>query len=327
MPKFSIITTTYKHEKFIAQTIESILMQSFDDWELLIGDDSLDNLTWDIIQWYVQKYPGKIRAWHHIPNKGIVENMNFLISQVNLNSEYIAFLEWDDRYTSDCLQKKYDIFQKNLKVVLVYSDMNFIDAEGNVIFRNLLSSTNVPLYQNRIIPSDEYILAKKLPIISYSSIALRKIASIPFLPIQNLTGSKSYAVSDYDLFFRISRENWIYGIKEPLTEYRRHANNLSLSYTGLFDDLWNLIQQYFQCGLINSDIFDKKMAWIHTLQAFSYLSLWNKRNAWNEFLISLKFNFFWMVLYRISILFFLFMPSFLGKKILKKLIRRGDINS
>jgi glycosyltransferase involved in cell wall biosynthesis len=93
MPKFSIITTTYKHEQFITETIESVLSQSFSDWELLIGDDSPDDATWGIIEPYMQKYPDKIRAWHHTPNRGIVDNMNFLISQVDPSSEYITFLE------------------------------------------------------------------------------------------------------------------------------------------------------------------------------------------------------------------------------------------
>jgi glycosyltransferase involved in cell wall biosynthesis len=93
MPKFSIITTTYKHEKFITETIESVLAQSFVDWELLIGDDSPDGATWNIIEKYRQKYPDRIRTWHHTPNKGIVENMNYLISQVDSSSEYITFLE------------------------------------------------------------------------------------------------------------------------------------------------------------------------------------------------------------------------------------------
>jgi len=93
MPKISIITTTYKHQDFIAQTIESVLAQTYTDWELLIGDDSPDNATWDIIQKYVDKYPDKIKAWHHSPNKGIVDNMNFLIEEASDESDYISFLE------------------------------------------------------------------------------------------------------------------------------------------------------------------------------------------------------------------------------------------
>jgi len=55
MPQISIITTTYKHAKFIAETIESVLNQTFTDRELLIGDDSPDNETRNIIQTYTKK--------------------------------------------------------------------------------------------------------------------------------------------------------------------------------------------------------------------------------------------------------------------------------
>jgi glycosyltransferase involved in cell wall biosynthesis len=89
----SIIITTYKHQDFIANTIESILCQTYVNWELLIGDDSPDDNTWDIIQQYILKYPDKINARHNQPNKGIVENINFLLSQISRESEYIAFLE------------------------------------------------------------------------------------------------------------------------------------------------------------------------------------------------------------------------------------------
>jgi teichuronic acid biosynthesis glycosyltransferase TuaG len=50
MPKISIITTTYNHQDFIGHTIQSILDQTFSDWELLIGDDSSGEETWKIIQ-------------------------------------------------------------------------------------------------------------------------------------------------------------------------------------------------------------------------------------------------------------------------------------
>jgi glycosyltransferase involved in cell wall biosynthesis len=69
MPKISILTTTYNHKDFIGYTIQSILDQSINDWELLIGDDSPGEETWKIIQSYREKYPDKIQARHHTPNK------------------------------------------------------------------------------------------------------------------------------------------------------------------------------------------------------------------------------------------------------------------
>jgi glycosyltransferase involved in cell wall biosynthesis len=69
MSKFSIITTTYRHEKYIRSTIQSIIDQTSSDWELYIGDDSPDFLTWNVISEFVEKYPDKIHAWKHEESK------------------------------------------------------------------------------------------------------------------------------------------------------------------------------------------------------------------------------------------------------------------
>lgn len=69
MPKISIITTAYNHQEFIGYTIQSIIDQTFSDWELLIGDDSPGEETYNIIKQYMDRYPEKIKARHHTPNK------------------------------------------------------------------------------------------------------------------------------------------------------------------------------------------------------------------------------------------------------------------
>jgi glycosyltransferase involved in cell wall biosynthesis len=115
-PLISIITTTYNHKDFIAQTIESILHQTFSNRELLIGDDSPNNETREIIQTYAKKYPQNIKARHHIPSKHIVGNLNFLISQANDKSKYLAFLEGDDLRYPTYLEEKIKIFKQYPKV-------------------------------------------------------------------------------------------------------------------------------------------------------------------------------------------------------------------
>ena len=140
MPKISIITTVYKHQDFIAETIESILSQTFTDWELLIWDDSPDDLTWNIIQTYVKKYPDKIKAWYNNPNKWIVGNMNFLLKNVSVDSEYVAFLEWDDLYAKDNLEEKLKIFEKHTEVWMVYNNLDFIDEKWSILEKNYFNN-------------------------------------------------------------------------------------------------------------------------------------------------------------------------------------------
>lgn len=322
MPLISIITTTYKHERFIRETIESILSQNFGDWELLIGDDSPDDATWETIQGYVEKYPEKIKAWHHNPNKWLVENMNFLISQVDKKSHYIAFLEGDDIYTMDCLQKKMDIFHQYKDVALVYSDMDFIDAMGNTTKKEHLQRQNTTFYQNKKIPTKEYILSKNSLIISYSTVVIRKNILQEFLPIQNLSWSKTYSVSDYDLFFHISKDHYVYGIPESLTQYRRHETNLSSGYTKLFDDLGNLIKHYASSDLIDGPTFHKKESWIHILKSLWYLNTQDKKWAWQEFCLSCTSHFTYAPFYKIALFAMIISPVFLSTYILKKLTHR-----
>ena len=133
MPKISIITTTYKHQDFIEDTIKSVLSQTYTDWELLIGDDSPDNKTWNIIEKYTKQYPDKIKAWHHNPNKGIVDNMNFLLSKISNDSKYIAFLEGDDMYTPDNLEEKIKIFKEYPEVKMVYNNFDYIGKDNQFI--------------------------------------------------------------------------------------------------------------------------------------------------------------------------------------------------
>lgn len=324
MPTFSIITTAYKHEKFIAQTIESVLSQSLTDWELLIGDDSPDDATWAIIEQFMQKYPDKIKAWYHIPNKGIVDNMNFLLDQVSSESEFIAFLEGDDTYTNDCLEQKLSIFQCNSEVWVVYSDMDFIDSRGEVTLHWALRCQWVHMYQDEYISSDEYILARNPLIVSYSTIAMRKNVLMELIPIQNITWSKTYAVSDYDLIFRLIQKYKVYGIERPLTQYRRHSNNLSASYGWLFDDLLLLMTKYRDEKSISITLYQKKVSWIFILKSLASLASWDKHEARISFKKSLQEEILYAMIYKLVIGIFLILPKSFVCKILQKRLRRGS---
>lgn len=321
---FSIITTTYKHEKYIAETIESILSQSFDDWQLLIGDDSPDDATWDIIQTYTEKYPEKIRAWHHTQNKGIVENMNFLIRHIAPRAEYVAFLEGDDRFIPSCLHEKLAIFTEYPEVWLVYSDMDFIDEKNHGTFSRVLGSGSVHFYKNERIDPRSYILARNPLIVSYSSVAVRRSVLTRYLPIENLTGSKTYSVSDYDLFFRITSNERVFGIEKSLTEYRRHSNNLSRGYHALFDDLWKLIDAYYQKREIERKIYEKKRSWISILLAVSALAEGDKKRSWKYLKESFSFSWSSDSVYKIALAILLLLPTSLSATLIQRRLRRGN---
>lgn len=94
-PLVSIISPTYNHEAYIAECIESVLAQSYQNWEMLIVDDGSTDATWEIVQRYAAK-DRRVRAFTQ-PNMGIwrlEETYNFALERSR--GELIAILEGDD---------------------------------------------------------------------------------------------------------------------------------------------------------------------------------------------------------------------------------------
>ena len=80
--KVSIIIPVYNAEKFIGETIESVISQTYTDWEMLILNDRSTDSSYEIIQKYAQK-DKRIKAIDSEKNIGVVEGRNRLISEAN----------------------------------------------------------------------------------------------------------------------------------------------------------------------------------------------------------------------------------------------------
>ena len=111
--KVSVHMITYNHEKFIAQAIESALMQQVDfDYEIVIGEDCSTDRTREIVVAYQQRHPDKIRLLLHEQNVGV--SLNDIRVYRACRGEYVAWLEGDDYWTSPHkLQKQADFLDSH----------------------------------------------------------------------------------------------------------------------------------------------------------------------------------------------------------------------
>jgi glycosyltransferase involved in cell wall biosynthesis len=98
-PRFSVVTVTYNSSRFVRQTIESILSQSFTDFEYLISDDCSTDNTWDIIKEYKDS---RIKAWKNEYNLGEYANRNKTLFEAK--GEYIIWIDGDDILYSHALE-------------------------------------------------------------------------------------------------------------------------------------------------------------------------------------------------------------------------------
>ncbi|MGZ4848872.1 MAG: glycosyltransferase family 2 protein, partial [Halobacteriota archaeon] len=129
MPQVSVLMKSYNHERFIAEAIESVLRQSFDDFELLIVDDASTDRSHEIIEGY-RNEDSRIRTLFHTENLGITPVVNDGIDASK--GTFIAQIDSDDVWREDKLQKQMDVLASN-ENLLVWSEGEIIDRNGRVL--------------------------------------------------------------------------------------------------------------------------------------------------------------------------------------------------
>ncbi len=142
-PLVSIITPTFNSEAFIAQTIASVQAQTHTRWELLIVDDCSTDQTKSIVKKFAADDP---RVTFHQLSKnsgaGVARNLAVEMS----GGRYIAFLDSDDLWKPEKLQKQIDFMQKHQQP-FAFSFYDCIDEAGNPIGRRIQAPRTLHYYQ------------------------------------------------------------------------------------------------------------------------------------------------------------------------------------
>jgi glycosyltransferase involved in cell wall biosynthesis len=127
-PLVSVLMITYNHEKFIAQAIESVLMQHVNfKYEIVIGDDYSTDGTLGILDQYKRTYPDKIHLLLHDHNLGHAGKMNFISTLNACRGQYIAILEGDDYWTApNKLQKQVDFLDTHPACAACFHNVNVL---------------------------------------------------------------------------------------------------------------------------------------------------------------------------------------------------------
>jgi len=216
----SFITASYNYEQYIKETIESVLNQTYKDWELIIVDDGSTDNSVKIIEEYRQK-DGRIKLLRHenSENKGLIETLKLGLS--NCSSEYVAFLESDDKITPDYLEKKVGIIEKYPEVNLIFNDVTLFGDEEKVEQYNreyfLRQKECLLKYTYPANIKQDFLSFGDCIIPTFSTVLVRKslIENADFnSPVKSWT--------DYYLWAQIVGKGNFYYINEKLTFWRLH---------------------------------------------------------------------------------------------------------
>ena len=124
-PLVSVITIFLNEEKFIEETIQSIFAQTYDNWELLLVDDGSTDKSTQIAQKYAEQNPGKVHYLEHDnhQNRGMSATRNLGVSKAQ--GEYIAFLDADDIWLPQKLEKQVAILDSQPEAGMLYGRTHY----------------------------------------------------------------------------------------------------------------------------------------------------------------------------------------------------------
>lgn len=120
-PTVSVIIANYNRAHLLEQAIQSVVDQTFQDFELVVFDDGSHDHSFEVIEEYKQRIPDQMQVFTHEDraNRGIVTTYWEAIARSQ--GDYVAFLEHDDRWSPGYLEKKVEVMQRHPEVGVVFS--------------------------------------------------------------------------------------------------------------------------------------------------------------------------------------------------------------
>ncbi len=209
MVQLSIIIPTFNAERYIKEAIDSILSQTFQDFEILIIDDGSDDRTLDILKGYNNQ---RIKILYG-PKKGISAALNLGIDSAK--GEYIARMDADDISLPSRFEKQIKFMSKNTDIdICGTSALRFTENGNSYVWSKPENDIDI-----------KTMLLIDVPMI-HPTIMFRKST----LDKYNLKYSEKYNASeDFDMWVRASKFAKFYNIQEVLLKYREHSNNASIT--------------------------------------------------------------------------------------------------
>lgn len=211
----SVVMTVYNAQEYLAEAIQSILDQTFTDYEFIIVDDCSTDKSLQIAQVFQQKDP-RIQIHHHEQNMGIsgARNTGVKLAQ----GKYIAWMDADDISMPDRIEKELTFFENNPTVGVVSSCVNLIDKQGKNIGEVKMPLTQIPI---------SWALCFYDPIIN-PAVMINRDLYARVGEYRNLVENKGdYFPEDYDLWVRLINETHFSNLCDPLVKLRKHEQNIT----------------------------------------------------------------------------------------------------
>ena len=232
-PKVTIIISAFNHEKYVAESIQSVLDQSFQDFELIIIDNGSTDSTFKIIKTFNDS---RIRVFQIKKNTGFSYALNYAL--IKAKGEYISLFTSDDISLFDKLDQQVKYLDQYSDVGAVFSKAYIIDERGNAIKGEYYSKVFDQKNRNRFQWLNHFFYNGNC--ICFPSTLIRKTIYKEIL----FENNRLAQLHDFDLWIRLCLKRNIHILNEKLVKLRIMSNKSNASA----DTPENRVRSMFEFG-------------------------------------------------------------------------------
>jgi glycosyltransferase involved in cell wall biosynthesis len=214
IPAVSVVMSVFNGEQYLAEAVESILGQSFDDFEFIVINDGSTDHSAAILESYMNK-DTRLRVYHQ-DNKGIVEALN--LGCAIARGKYIARTDADDIAIGDRLMRQVDYMNKNPEIGVLGGAVEIIDPTGRAL------ETHVNPMDDKDIKSA--LLRGDCPF-WHPSVLMRTNVFVETGGYRKIVNG----AEDYDLWLRIGERHQLANLEAVVLKYRLHPGQVTVLKT------------------------------------------------------------------------------------------------
>ncbi len=240
MPQVSVIIPAYNAGKYLAETVQSVLAQTYTDFEIIICDDGSTDNTAAL----AKSFSDSRIKYTYQKNSGVSVARNN--GAESSTGKYLAFLDADDLFHSDNLSRKVNFLERNPGASLAFGDCEVIDGNGKATGEILIGKDenvleDLLLWNGTVIPGPSSVLVTRE--------AFEKSGG--FDPAFS-------TAADQNFFFRVAHKFRCVRIPEVLTSYRKHGSNMHMNIQVMERDHIGVYKKAAKAGMFKSESFQNK---------------------------------------------------------------------
>ncbi|HVO28325.1 MAG TPA: glycosyltransferase family A protein [Candidatus Margulisiibacteriota bacterium] len=246
--RVSVVIPCYNHARYLGDAIQSVLHQTYRDFEIIVVDDGSTDDTPEV----VARFGGAVRSLRQ-ENRGLGPARNAGI--IAANGDFVAFLDADDLWLPAYLAHMVQAFSNDATIGAIYCGWHYIDAGGKELAR-----TNI-----RVFPRGQVYRAMTfMNFVIPSGVVVRRVC------FDQLGLFDDAPCEDWDMWIRVLTRYAMVGVPQALVQYRIHENNMSANIAHMERAKRRVLAKHFGTDETRTAAHRRAYGGLHLSSAYAY---------------------------------------------------------